>query len=458
MQRLRESLTILLLGLLPFHAFLVTTGTNVIAGSGNAPLTMLALWKEAFLGVILVLATLEIFDELIKRKTENEKRKTLKLDILDILVLSMITNAFVLFFFHFPLSTFHFLIGFKYDFIPLIAFIVLRRVQWSDFFLDRVFKVILIAAGIIAVYGIIGMYLPQEFFSWLGYGDLHSLYQSDAPLAAFQQIGGTAIRRIQSTMSGPNQLGLWLLIPLSILLTGKKVLGSRFSVLGPFVLFAMLLTLSRSAVLAAGVMVAVVLWQQLPRKKFFQFAGVLFCFSFVLSIASYFFASDVVLRAASTSDHISRPIEAMHTIIKNPLGLGLGTAGPASNRVSDTCVYLEEGDDPSWAQEHPNLCVFVGESQVQSKDGACMCPVLPENWYLQMGVEMGILGMVLFLMLVFILLRKLSVVGNRLSVTSPVFLAFLGISIAALFLHAWEDAAVAYTVWLLVAISLPRDQ
>ena len=230
MQRLRESLTILLLGLLPFHAFLVTTGTNVIAGSGNAPLTMLALWKEAFLGVILVLATLEIFDELIKRKTENEKRKTLKLDILDILVLSMITNAFVLFFFHFPLSTFHFLIGFKYDFIPLIAFIVLRRVQWSDFFLDRVFKVILIAAGIIAVYGIIGMYLPQEFFSWLGYGDLHSLYQSDAPLAAFQQIGGTAIRRIQSTMSGPNQLGLWLLIPLSILLTGKKVLGSRFSV------------------------------------------------------------------------------------------------------------------------------------------------------------------------------------------------------------------------------------
>ena len=76
MQRLRESLTILLLGLLPFHAFLVTTGTNVIAGSGNAPLTMLALWKEALLGVILVLATLEIFDELIKRKTENEKRKT----------------------------------------------------------------------------------------------------------------------------------------------------------------------------------------------------------------------------------------------------------------------------------------------------------------------------------------------------------------------------------------------
>jgi hypothetical protein len=33
----------------------------------------------------------------------------------------------------------------------------------------------------------------------------------------------------------------------------------------------------------------------------------------------------------------------------------------------------------------------------------------------------------------------------------PAFLMFLGISIAALFLHAWEDVAVAYTGWVLVA-------
>jgi hypothetical protein len=32
----------------------------------------------------------------------------------------------------------------------------------------------------------------------------------------------------------------------------------------------------------------------------------------------------------------------------------------------------------------------------------------------------------------------------------------LGISIAALFLHAWEDAGVAYTGWIVVAVALSQ--
>jgi hypothetical protein len=65
-----------------------------------------------------------------------------------------------------------------------------------------------------------------------------------------------------------------------------------------------------------------------------------------------------------------------------------------------------------------------------------------------MGVEMGVLGFVLFVMLTILILRKLPK-------GSPVFLAFLGVSIAALFLHAWEDATVAYTVWILLGLFIP---
>jgi hypothetical protein len=211
----------------------------------------------------------------------------------------------------------------------------------------------------------------------------------------------------------------------------------------------MFMTLSRSALLAAGVIVVVMLWRQLPKKKFFQFAGVLLGLSFVLSIFAYFFASDVIIRKASTRDHISRPMEAIRLIIQHPLGMGLGTAGPASNRVSDTCVHLTEGADATWAQAHPNLCVFVGGAQVQPVDGACSCPLLPENWYLQMGVEMGVLGFILFVALTIFILKKLPK-------NNPVFLAFLGIAIAALFLHAWEDAAVAYSIWILMAVAYLR--
>jgi len=456
MQRLRESLTILLLGILPFHAFIVTVGTKLIAGPGHAPLVYLALWKEAVLGVILVIASLEVVLNFRKRKTENGKRKMFSVDVLDILILAMLANAFILFFFHFPLSTFHFLIGFKYDFIPLIAFMILRRVQWSDRFMNRVLKVLLIVAAIVSVYGILGMYMHQQFFVWLGYSDLHSLYQSDAPLAAFQQIGGSAIRRIQSTMSGPNQLGLWLLVPFSVVLTRQKGVGSWGLVVGVFALFAMLLTLSRSALLASGVLVTLILWNQIPRKKFFQLAGVLFCMSFVLLFAIQSIAPQIVSRAASTRDHINRPLQAIAIMMENPLGLGLGTAGPASNRVSDTCVYLEEGDDASWAQVHENLCVFVGDEQVQPVDAECMCPFLPENWYLQVGVEMGLLGFLLYVLLVVVILEKLRAGSGQRAVVSAVLLAFLGISIAALFLHAWEDAAVAYTVWILLATRLQK--
>ena len=66
----------------------------------------------------------------------------------------------------------------------------------------------------------------------------------------------------------------------------------------------------------------------------------------------------------------------------------------------------------------------------------------------EMGVEMGVLGLALFAMLVIVILRRLG--------KSPfVFLVFLGISIAALFLHAWEDSAVAYTVWVLLGLFIP---
>ena len=84
--------------------------------------------------------------------------------------------------------------------------------------------------------------------------------------------------------------------------------------------------------------------------------------------------------------------------------------------------------------------------------------MLPENWYLQIGVELGILGFILYVLLIVLLLKRLAVSGERLA-GSPAashyaliaFLVFLGVSIGALFLHAWEDTAVAYTLWILIA-------
>ena len=432
MQRLREYLAILLLGLLPIHALLVTFGTKILKGSGHAPMTSLSLWKEGLLVIILAIACKEIV----------QKAKMPRLDMFDwviliMLILSIVVTALT----HGDWSLYAF--GFKYDFVPLAAFVILRRVQWSDPFRERLVSALLIVGSIVALFGIASLMFPASLFTFFGYSDLHSLYVPSGPLAAFQHIESLGVRRIQSTMSGPNQLGLWLLIPFSLALLQRKKIAVAL------IFIALILTFSRSAWIASGVILLVVLWKGLPRKVFYSALVGLFSAACIAFITLYSYAPDIIVRSASSSDHFRRPLEALSIIKENPLGLGLGTAGPASNRVSDACVYLPEDSDASWAEDRPDLCVFTGNVQVQPVGRECHCPLLPENWYLQIGVEMGVLGFVLFVTLITFVLLKLR--------SSPyALLPFVGICIAALFLHAWEGSAVAYTTWVLAAMSLKK--
>lgn len=454
LQYVRERLVLVLIAVLPFHAFLVTVGTKTIAGAGHAPLPMLAVWKEGVLGVILGIALAEIVIGIRstvsgEQTAESNRRSMVRLDILDMCIIALCMIALVLFAFGKPASLSAFVFGFRYDFVPLIAFMVLRRVTWSADFLHRALRVVLVVAVIVAGYGLIAATLPQSLFTRLGYSDLHSLYLPGGPIAAFQQIGGSALRRVQSVMSGPNQLGLWLLLPFAVALLRRRPADVLL------ILLAVFATLSRSALLGVFVIMTIVLWRTLSHKRFFQLAAGSFVLGVFATVIGGSVFSDVILRKASSSDHIARPIAALRMIAVHPLGYGLASAGPASNRISDACVHLEVGSDASWASDRPDLCVFVGDEQAQPIGRTCRCPFLPENWYLQIGVEMGVLGMLIFIMFIVLVLITLAKSYKLKAISYSVFLAFLGVSIAAFFLHAWEDSALSYTLWILVAVLLP---
>ena len=444
LQSLRQRLTLVLLGFLPFHALLVTVGTKMLMGPGHAPLLYLVLWKEILLGVILFIAIFEIYKQLAIGNWQLVR----KLDSIDGLILALFILSIIVFYTQYNIRNTQYLYGFKYDFIPLFAFMILRRVSWSDQYKEVMLRLILVIAGIISIYGIFALYLSQEFFSILGYSDLHSLYLSDGPLAAFQQIGGTSIRRLQSTMSGPNQLGLWLLIPFSILVVQRKHLEVWKYIVGIFVLVAMFLTFSRSVWIAGVFIVCIALWKQLPRAVFFKMVMIggfgIFLFLIFLQLIS----PSILQRVSSTKEHIARPLEGIRIMIEYPFGLGLGSAGPASNRISDTCTYFAKNSDISWAENRKNVCVFVDGVQKQPLERVCDCPKLPENWYIQIGIEMGILGFILFILFI-------SLVIFTLQSSLYALLPFIGISIAALFLHAWEDSAVAITLYLLMSAYSP---
>ncbi len=462
MQRFREFLALALLVVLPFHALLMTVSTRLLAGPGHQPLRMLALWKEGVLGLILLLALAEIFRTCMEEL--RSKNYEVRIDAVDFLILAFIALSVIVSFGVNAVPLKQFLYGVKYDLVPLIAFLILRRVPWSDAWWSQVRSLLMIAGGLIVAYGLLTLFLPQALFTWLGYSDMHSLYFADGPIAAFQNLMGSSWRRMQSVMSGPNQLGIWLLIPWGCVIAEgaieRKFAGLWVYGFAGLLLLGLLLTFSRAAWIGAFVMFIVALWQShaLLKARFsarttkHAAVGAMSIAIVVIIVVSVTFPQ-VILRLGSSREHLQRPLQAVHTIIQHPLGLGLGSAGPVSNLTSDTCVYLEEGSDSSWAKARPDLCVFVGKQQTQPAH-ACNCPVLPENWYLQIGIELGIVGFIVYLMLVFLFLRKLHPPHSPL----PTFLIFLGICVAGLFLHAFEDSAVAYTMWVMLAASIARTQ
>jgi hypothetical protein len=463
LQRLREHLTLALLILLPFHAFIVTVMTKMILGSGRAPFGLLALWKEGILGVIIGMAMLEIF--------RNQKPETRNqcVDVMDVCILFLLGISVVLLTINHA-SLIVYLYGFKYDFIPLIAFLILRRVPWTEVFIASVLRTLLITGGIVAAYGIVTLVLPSAYFSWLGYSDAHSLYIPGSPIAAFQKIGGSnGILRMQSTFSGPNQMGLWLLIPWICcfvnILRGRSINSGKFFTLIVLLSMGIIFSFSRSAWIGAAVAGTIASFVLIPAplRKTLGLIAVSFTSIVVASVLLVF--PQVFFRTISNQGHIDRPIAALQKIWDHPLGMGIGTAGPASNRTSDPCVFLPGNSTLDWLQPgNSPLCVFLGNKQTvpEIKDRLCHCAFLPENWYLQIGVEMGIVGMVLWIVITMSVLQKLWVqrtgVQNILQDRKShdvfrfgVFLSFLALSIAALFLHAFEDSAVAYTVWILIA-------
>lgn len=438
LMRLREYGLLVLVALLPFHAVFVTVGTRILSGVGQAPLPVLALWKEVLLLIILLFSALSIAFAF---------RKLRKIDVYDMLIIAFVFLSIVIEYAQGgSIVSRSFVYGVRYDIIPLIAFFLLRRIAFEDWFFDTCLWILRITGIIVAAYGIVSFFFPQSFFDLLGYSDLHSLYIPNSPIAAFQYIESFDLRRIQATMSGPNQLGLWLLLPLSVYLRDplKRAWPSIL-----LLLVAIALTFSRSAWIATFVLLLVALSMQTSgalRRKMFLLLGGTLC---IAGLAVFFAYPEVVVRQASSFDHIRRPFEAISEMIAHPFGKGLGTAGPASNRTSDACVFLEEGADASWAEPHSSLCVFTGDVQVQPET-PCNCPFLPENWYLQIGVELGIAGFLLFLALCIGILWSLFSLRDRHSIVFSLFLAFLGISIGGLFLHSWEDSAIAYTLWALI--------
>ena len=300
----------------------------------------------------------------------------------------------------------------------------------TKFVFSSILKVLLFVSTVVAALGVLQYLLPKDLLTHLGYG----LDRGARP--AFFIDDNPDFPRIMSTLREPNALGAYLILPftaLLLLIMKAKEQKRRFLLVGVAVLHAaaIFLTFSRSAWLGAALAVALALWWQYRAglagitKRWWPLMAavvVMLCVvaftqrnsSFVNSYITHSTPEEVE-DLDSNDYHWLLVRQGAEGIIDRPEGHGPGTAGLVS---------------------------------IQNPAGS----FLTENYYVQIGYEVGVLGLAVFLAITILVYRQLMRRGDY--VAAALLASFWAYVLTNMFLHTWGNEAVAAQWWLLAGLAL----
>lgn len=395
---------LVLVALMPFHAFLSVWLGSVFGGQ-----LYFQAWKEV---VVLILAGLTL--ALLLREPERARilLRPVNLAIFAFTALALIATIAA----RPPLVPL--IAGLRYDIEPFVLLIIAQIAAGA--WLVRKITITIVATGIIvgAVAALQAFFLPPDFMTRFGYGpDTILPFQLVDP--AVQAL------RVPSTLGGPNQLGAYLLLPLSlglILLWRRNVvIGAAVSLLSSI---GIILSYSRAAWIGAVGAILALAVMSLSRARALLLLGAVVLLG-AMGLASlsaigtdsklqyYVFHSraDGAFKKGSTGERLDAIDRSLNAALERPGGYGLGSAGPASFTA-------------------PN-------------------PVITENQYLQIALETGIFGLALYL-LVFALAALGLYRARGLPLARALLASLIGVSLVNLFLHGWTDSTLAF-VWMIAA-------
>lgn len=409
------------MALLPFHALISTWGGTTIG-----PYEVWKTWKELLLLLLFIPAAALIFSQrdlrsyLISSWIIRLAVLYTLLHIIIALAIGQDQDATL-----YGLAINLRLIGFF--FISIVAF-------WNTKIKSKfIASAILVPCIAVLVFGLLQMFvLPTNFLQWFGYEKgvtiTPSLNIDEQP----DQI------RIMSTLRGPNPLGAYLILPGMLLLAlaarniewvknKLKLISVKHLLVFAATLFALAVVLygthGRASwigfVVAAGTCAFLLLPKKIRPHIFIVGTAVVVLTSvLVYQYRSSSFVQNVIFHdnpetgavVTSNDAHLEAAEQGLRDIVKEPLrGCGPGCAGPAS---------------------------FYNENGIR----------LAENYYLQIGQEVGVFGILMFITLCILVGVKLFKIKEE-----PLALALLasliGIAAANLLLHVWADDTLAYVWW-----------
>jgi len=336
-------------------------------------------------------------------------------------------------------DTYSALVGSVYNtrlFIYLLLGYLVGSSKNGQKYLKYLLTASVLIATAVALFGIAQYFLPHDLLENVGY----SIERGVKPLFFIDD--KTDLPRIMSTIKDPNSLGAYLILP--ILFTGlalfkkstNKLLFTRpfkRSVLTTMLLVqlgALFLTFSRGALI--GLILAIVtllillekkrLIVTLKKYKLLLAAALILIFSILFLFRNTYVFQNYVLHADESTVladpnelRVSLTQEAVEDVLEDPLGHGPGSAGLVS---------------------------------INNPKGG----LLTENYYLQIGYEVGWLGLATFLIFVLVAARRLH--KNNNTISRVLLAALIAYSFYSLLIHLWSNEAIALQWWLLTGVVL----
>lgn len=405
---------VIILVLMPFHAFF-----SVYLGYLGLNRTLVQSWKEI---VILILG----FSWLVYQA--SKRRLAFKFDTINILFITIIFLSFLVTLINHPSSA-AVLFGIKTNLVAIGLYFIAQMPKANKNILkSKTALLIVLPAVIVSFLAVLQTFIinPNILYK-LGYGS--------STIDPKQIVDGSlGIYRAFSTLGGPNQLGAYLLVPLAFAIVygirQKKwfVFGAAFPIL-----VGIALSFSRSAWIGAIFTLLIAIFIAVNKKQKVYLVVIASVVLLVVGISLGVLATknqrvqNVLLHGryfenrieGSDQNRLQAIADTTNEIVSSPFGHGLGSAGPASFKSAK--------------------------------------PVIPENWYLQIAYEIGVIGLLLYIM-VFAGLMGEFIRDLKNPMAASLLAATIGILIVNLFLQAWADSTLVLITFALYGIYRSKNQ
>ncbi len=428
--------------LLPLHAFLVT----LLKCKYWLDVSFLRFWKEL---IILGLLITVFIEQLIKNKYSLST--IYKGNYLLGTITAFTFSSLVYLWFPFFELRAASVLWFRYDVIFLLALVVGLYIAKGKENISFYIRTLCIST-----FGILSIFLPWYLFGDIsalaasfGYSAEVSTYTANSCISFAQWVEGQY--RFQGTFGGPIRFSVFLTIVYCLfsgyILSRTNIQANhKYALLGVFALLvipSIFFSYSKTSLL--GFLFALWVFVYLSRrfvygkkisKRFIQWlSGAIF----LPLIAVAVFKAELFLHLWAVINRWDNLSKSVEMFFYNPIGYGLGIAGPAS--------------------QIGNSIESAGSWQIATSNTSVVHKFLPENWYVQILLEQWIVGFSLFISILLIigytLWKKVRKQKDYLGV--GILTAFLALCFMANFTHAFEEAATSYSLFLIIGIYISSD-